>query len=316
MKRFCNRFSALLLATPLLLTSSAQATNLYVGDIGTFVLNTFNGSGSLINHDPGPADFTPQGVAVRTDGSVFVASQSSGIGGVVEQFDANGTFVGDFVAFDSGGLRTPTGMIFGPDGNLYVSDFQNDTVSEYNGTTGAFIASLFPTNTLNGPEGLGFGPDGDLYIVDGSGIQKWDGTTLSTFVLFANALAGAYYDLTFGPNGDIYATNSTPGVVEVFDSSGNFLMSFDGGRLSGPVGLRFGSDGNLYVAGSDTGGSTGPAIMEFDTSGNFVQDFVTYNGKDTFQNPQFLAFQTPEPSTFMFGAIGLAGLIALRRRVR
>ena len=48
---------------------------------------------------------------------------------------------GDFIdVFASGsGLDAPNGLVFGPDGNLYVSSANTDQVLRYNGNTGAFI---------------------------------------------------------------------------------------------------------------------------------------------------------------------------------
>src|SRR5205814_10687594 len=53
-----------------------------------------------------------------------------------------------------GGLSIPTGMIFGPDGNLYVSNHDTNSVLRFNGATGAFIDVFASGNGLDGPQGL------------------------------------------------------------------------------------------------------------------------------------------------------------------
>jgi len=49
-----------------------------------------------------------------------------------------GAFMNAFVSMGDGGLNRPTGLVFGPDGNLYVSSDPTNEVLRYNSTTGAF----------------------------------------------------------------------------------------------------------------------------------------------------------------------------------
>ena len=78
---------------------------------------------------------------------------------------------GDFIdVFASGsGLDAPNGLVFGPDGNLYVSSANTDQVLRYNGNTGAFIDVFVSAGSggLAAPIGLVFGPDGNLYVTSG-----------------------------------------------------------------------------------------------------------------------------------------------------
>jgi DNA-binding beta-propeller fold protein YncE len=91
---------------------------------------------------------------------------SSSGGGILRYERLTGAFLGAFVAAGSGGLGEPRGLVFGPDGNLYVSSLSTSQVLRYNGQTGAFIAAFVTAGSggLVIPNGLVFGPDGNLYV--------------------------------------------------------------------------------------------------------------------------------------------------------
>jgi hypothetical protein len=137
----------------------------YDGTTGAF-------KGVFVSAASGGLD-NPWGMVFGADGDLYVASSNfftSSNGpfysgdfppGAVLRFEGfsgqlpPGTFLGTFVPGGSGGLATPTAMLFGPDGDLYVASCvqygrQNILAAEpgtsevlrYDGTTGAFLGTF------------------------------------------------------------------------------------------------------------------------------------------------------------------------------
>ena len=113
------------------------------------------------------------------------------------RFDGTtGDFVSVFVASNSNGICDPGWLVYGPDGNLYLSvcddgGTNEESVLRFNGSTGAFMNVFVASNSggLEEPRGLAFGFDGNLYVVggDSNGIYRYDGNT------------GAFLDLAVPP---------------------------------------------------------------------------------------------------------------------
>jgi len=102
---------------------------------------------------------------------------------------------------------------------------------------------------------------------------------------------------------NIFVANVGNGTVSEFSSDGTSLGTFASG-LDSPDGLAFDSSGNLYVvnAGNNT-------VSEFDSSSNLINTITGLTG------PSFIAIQVvPEPSAFAVAGLGMAALLALRRR--
>ncbi|QDT51611.1 Calx-beta domain protein [Symmachiella dynata] len=160
--------------------------NLYVTSNQTDSVLRYNGTtGAFIDQFvlPNTEDLgNPVGLAFGADGNLYVSNHgrggSRGPYNVLVFNGTTGAYIKELFGDGAGGLDEPTGLAFGPDGNLYLIDEPDDEILRYNGTTGAFLGSFASGGGLDAPTDFTFGPDGNLYVSSASGaILKYDGTT-------------------------------------------------------------------------------------------------------------------------------------------
>jgi hypothetical protein len=191
--------------------------------------------------------------------------------------------------------------------NVFVANYGLNTISEFN-SSGTLITNSFASG-LNSPEGLAFDNSGNLYVANSGNntISEFNSSGGLITGFFASGLSTPH-GLAFDSGVNLYAANNN-GIWE-FGPSGTLIKSPSPvtSGLSATVDLTFDSRGNLYV--------TMPllnAVQEYDSRGNLIK--VSPIG--SVNDPSFLAISptiVPEPSTLALAGIGLASLLALRRR--
>lgn len=231
-----------------------------------------------------------------------------------------GNFLGEFVP--EGFLNSPRDLVFGPDGDLYVSngfegsDNSDHSIERFDGQTGASKGSFVIPGTggLDVPNGLVFapGPDGDLYVAssDTGEVLRYDGKT--------GALVGSGsfthgYDLS-QPRFIAFGPGSDPDVPDLYVADTGFLrgsiLRYDGTDghfveeyitrpemgMGKPYGMVF-HDGFLYVASFDTN-----EILKFDSNGDPVPGgpFIA-DGTGGMKNPRGI---TIGPDGMLYVACG------------
>jgi sugar lactone lactonase YvrE len=274
----------------------ASATDLLLSGYDTDTVHRFDLATLVEGPALGPVPGA-QSVQYGPDGHLYAAAEKVG---QILRFDGQsgaplGLFVGDDPLTpedESGGLQSPTGAVFGPDGDLYVGDFAGDRVLRYDGQSGAYLGDFVPAGLggLNGPDaGLVFGPEGDLYVpsFESNRVLRYDGQSgafLGTVLGPAQGLSrprtirfrddGWLYVTSWGSNRVLrlahgattpepFVTVTRPTGLEFEPGSGHLLVTSD---QNGAVRRFSGVDGSLLqvlipAASSPTSGATWIALL-------------------------------------------------------
>jgi hypothetical protein len=303
----------------------------YAGATGIFI-DTFVPKHSGGMNQPWAVLFGPH------DHNLYVSTGEFGgpgqFKGVLRYDGATGVFIDNFTI--GGDLASPRGIIFGPDGNLYVADRKfigqdwqlEGRVARFDGITGSYLGDFVPLGSggLSIPTQLVFARSIedlgrlDLYVVSTGtdSVLRYDGTTgefLGEFVASSSGLEGPV-TMTFGPDGNAYVANfySSDLSVKRFQgpagpSPGAFIDTFvpsDSGGLRAPSGLIFGPDGNgdghldLYLAEVAVNGYIKASIKRYDgLTGAFMDIFVPERSGGL-EGAVLLTFSETDPVTLEY----------------
>ncbi len=299
-------------------------------------ITTVAGNGNQgFSGDGGPATQAslsdPEGVAVASDGSLFIADSGNtrirrvGPDGIITTVAGNGSgFSGDGGPATQATLRDPGGVAVASDGSVFIADTDNNRIRRV-GTDGIIttVAGTGP-DRFSGDGGLAtlaelddvdrvavsadgsfyiadsdnsrirrVGPDGIITTVAGNGAFRFSGDGgLATLATLWNPQGVA-----LGADGSLYIADTTnhrirrvrpDGIITTVAGIGTQGFSGDGGpatqaSLRFPTGVAEGPDGSLYIADEDNDRirRVGPDGIITTVAGNGTQGFRGDGGPAT-----------------------------------
>jgi sugar lactone lactonase YvrE len=207
--------------------------NLYVVGHNNGTIKKFDSSGMYLSSITTNLSY-PIGLAIDSSGNIF-ASNGGGTD-TISKFNSSGVFVSSI----STNLKGPKGLAFDSSGNLYVANYgdnfgRESSISKFN-SSGAFITTIGNSTILQGVRGLAFDSSGNLYVSNsatstGRGyISKFDSSGVFLFNITSNLSSPV--GLAFDSSGNLYAADFGFKTICKFDTTGNFLTSWNTGIQS------------------------------------------------------------------------------------
>ncbi len=193
-------------------------------------------------------------------------------------------------------LGTAWAMVSDGHGNLWMSDWTNGSIDEFNTSTGAYTAFVVDPS-LQGPWGLAFDANGNLWYADGPQIGEFN-TGSQTFATFSTGLeVNAFVtDIVAGPSGNMWfydqATSATyptgaPTYFGSISTTSDAITEYEQQNGAGPahtaMSMVEGNDGSIWFADQ-----LNASIGQINTSNGNVTEYATGTPAMPQQSPENL----------------------------
>ncbi len=148
---------------------------------------------------------------------------------------------------------TPIGVTLdGANGNVYITNFNSQTVSEISSKNGN-VTTL--NATFSNPNGIVFDPaNAEIYVVNfgNDTVSVINGTTNEILGSAISVGSGPLFDAYDPANRNIYVTNFASNTLSEIDGNSGVVTTIDG--FNGPAGIAFDpTNGDLYVTNQANG---------------------------------------------------------------
>jgi len=165
--------------------------------------------------------------------------------------DATYAFVDVFAQFAAN--FDPTGIAFGPNGEVYVGSYGLSRVDELDPSSGATIGTVLPSDSglLGADNGLMVSADGKLYVpgYDTSTVARVDLATSEVDATFVDSGTGGLFETRglVDEGTTILVGGEGSGAVYRFDAGNGALVETLISGLNRPTGMTLDTDGSLLV---------------------------------------------------------------------
>lgn len=176
------------------------------------------------------------GLAFGTDGKLYASSMTNAT--VLRFNTSTGVLDSTFVTTGNGGLIAPKGIVFRPNGNLYVADVTGNVVREFD-ASGAFVRNI-GSGLLNAPSDVAMTPNGKLLVLNQGAnavdrFEPFNGNYMSRFTNPGNGGLGVPTTFEMSPDGKLFIVDQgNSKVLRYNGTTGAFIDVFMSGALGSP----------------------------------------------------------------------------------
>ena len=210
----------------------------------------------------------PSGVAVGTNGDVYVADTSNSR---IQVFDRNGNLLRTWGSLGAGEgqFSRPSGLAIGPNDTLYVADTGNNRIQRFH-SNGRFIMAWGNLGSgqgqFNSPSGVAVDSANLVYVADrdNNRIQRFSGATNAFLEPWGSPGSGDFdqpSSVAIAADGSVYIADASATNIAHFDANGHSQPTIGSGLYQASS-VAVGPDRYIYVA--DTGNNR---ILRYNESG-------------------------------------------------